>query len=388
MKFIQKEHFYDSLSQKLIILPYYDRLTNALNNECLLERTEKGSLIKKTISISLCPSFLEYSFFKKDELILKKVDQKKIIGYAILIKERKNLDLFLKQEYKKSFNNNIKRFVNRFEACFNVKYEIHYGSIEKEVYNTLMASLKNMLIKRFDQRRDSTHALKNWNYYFESIYAFILEKKASILAIYANEKLIHVCVNHHFKNILFVSIPSYDINYSKFSLGNISIHKLLEWCLENEYYMLDMAYGDLEYKKRWSNYMYSFQHHILAPKGKPIFNLIGDLEVLIIKAKNILKKYHIDALVKKLKNLKLKENNYTNHIEYTIETSPEVDLKYLTEIDHFNINNDHLQKMICDFLFKHKVHIEQIKVFEIETSKSYLICGKNITEKINFLNKL
>lgn len=384
MKFIQNEHFYDSLSEKNIILPYYNKLTNALSQEILFEYDEELPVITKTISIALCPSFLDYSFFNRNKIILKKVDQKKIVGFAILTKAHQNLESFLKQEYKKSFRDNIKRFVNRLETCFNVKYEIHYGTIDKNLYNVLMGALQNMLKKRFNQRGDKTHALENWDHYLETTYSFILEKKASILAIYANEKLIHVCLNHHFKNILFVSIPSYDINYSKFALGNISIHKLLEWCIENKYYMLDMAYGEFDYKQRWSNHKYLFQHHIIAPKNNPIPILKVYLSAFIINIKNILKKFNIDVMIKKIKSLINVGNNFQEYKEYSIEVNPKINTLNLIKIDHLNVIDDNLQKAIYDFLYRHKVHIEKVTVLEIQESKSYLIYSKDITEKIIF----
>ena len=388
MHFIQKELFYDTLSQENRVLPYYDRLTNALNNECLFSNEKEIIPVKKTIAIALCPSFLKYSFLQQDKLIFKKVDQKKIIGYAILMKEHKDLESFLRQEYKKSFRDNIRRLVNRLETCFDVRYEIHFGNIEKQQYNSLMFSLKNMLAKRFDERGDTTDVLKNWDHYLESTYSFILEKRASILTIYANEKLIHVCINHHFKNILFVSVPSYDINYSKFAIGNISIHKLLEWCIQNQYYMLDMAYGDLEYKRRWSNYLYSFEHHILAPKNKPLSRGLASLNRCFIQIKNILKSYNVDEFVKKMKTLKHKKSRNQDNNPYSVQEQNNTTIEDTLKIDHFNINNDTLQKAIFDFLFNTKTHIKDIQVFAQGNKKDFLIIGKNTSQKISFLNSI
>ena len=392
MNFIKKELFYDTLSQENKVLPYYSKLTNALNNECLFTNETNSEPIKKAISIALCPSFLNYLFSQKDNIILNKVIQNKITGYAILLKEHNSLEAILKSEYKKSFRDNIRRVVNRLETCFDVRYEFYFGDIDKNLYDKLMSNLKSMLVKRFDQRGDSTHVLNNWQRYLESTYTFILQKRASIFVIYANEKIIHVCLNHHFKNILFVSIPSYDINYSKFALGNISIYKLLEWCIENNYVMLDMAYGDFEYKRRWSNYNYTFEHHIISPKNKPQLYILAIIHVFIIKIKNILKGFNVDEFVKKAKSSKQKKSNYQDDIQYTIETKTNINLTDLSKVDHYNLNNDLLLKLIYDFLYNSKLNIKDINVYAHINKKAFIIEGNDsyqniyFDKSINFLN--
>lgn len=385
MSSLKKEYFYDTLTQENRVLPYYDRLTNTINNECLYNSKSKHSKSKKVISISLCPSFLNYSIALSNYLIIKKIEQKNIIGYAILLKDYKNLESLFKLEYKKAFRDNIKRLNNRLETCFDVKYEINHGSIDFKKYETLMYSLKIMLSKRFEQRGDRTDVLKNWNHYFETTYDFVLQKKASIFAIYANEKLIHVCVNHHFNNILFVSIPSYDINYSKFALGNISIFNLLEWCIENKYFMLDMAYGDLDYKRRWSNYNYTFEHQILAPINNPYLIFLGSAELLLIKTKNILKKYKFDYYFKKLKQIFYRKKSDFNKLLYfseVVEFKNDVNFRSL---DLAQLENYKLNKPICDFLYTHKEHISNVNVFEVIKSKEYIINANSKSERIIFL---
>lgn len=39
--------------------------------------------------------------------------------------------------------------------------------------------------------------------------------------------------------------------------------RLLEWAIKNNIKILDFSKGEAEYKKRWTNDMYEFHHHIL-----------------------------------------------------------------------------------------------------------------------------
>ncbi|WNH12215.1 GNAT family N-acetyltransferase [Thalassobellus suaedae] len=381
--FLIKERFYDTLTQKNRILPYYSKLINSLNNETLYEsNNQKTDKHKKTVSISLFPSFLDFNLKNEGLFALKQIPQEKIIGYAILTQNHKNIESFLKQEYKKNFRANIKRVLNRLEICFDIEYEMYFGSITKEKYYVLMTELKQMLTKRFKQRGDSTHVLNDWEAYYNSIFNLINKKKASVFVIYANKKIIHICVNHHLNNIIFISIPSYNINYHKFALGNISIYKLLEWGINNKYNMFDMAYGNLEYKRRWSNYIYSFKHHIIFDKKNLKQLIISHFEALIIHTKNILKKYDIDKYIEKFKNKANKETKYIELPNHIIETEFDFDIIFFSEINI--LKNEILEILVCNFLYSSKENIKNIKLMKNENNKEILILGETAKCKIIF----
>src|SRR5690606_41905928 len=58
-------------------------------------------------------------------------------------------------------------------------------------------------------------------------------KRASFFVIYDGDHPIEISLNYHLNDVLFSSISSFDIDYAKFGLGHIEIHKQLEWCLEH-----------------------------------------------------------------------------------------------------------------------------------------------------------
>lgn len=87
-----------------------------------------------------------------------------------------------------------------------------------------------------------------------------------------------------------MSIPSYDIDYAKFGLGNISVQKLLEWCIANDYKMLDMGFGAFDYKIKWCNDVYDFEHHIFHRKS----SLVSSTLVFLITLKTKLINYLLE----------------------------------------------------------------------------------------------
>lgn len=393
MSFINKQDFYNTLTEKNTVLDCYSKLLNNYKddnkNEIIFESNSEIIESTKATSIRLFPSYLTPLYKNINKLVVKKCPQKKINGYAVVINESKNIEELLKNEYSKSFRSNIKRLTKRLETCFNINYKIIYGNILKSEYDFLMHTLKQMLVARFNQRNETNDILENWDFYLETTFNLINSKKASIFIIYNEDKPIHICVNHHFENLFFVSIPSYDVDYSKFALGNISIYKLLEWALNNNYNLLDMAYGDLEYKRRWSNLIYSFNHHIIYSKGHTISAIKANIELFLIASKNVLKKYNIDVFAKKIKNLKRTKKKTSYNSNYNIEPISKFDETNCTLI---NIDNEKqqkpvLRKLIFDALYIHKEHFNTINVYKSNTKDKdeFYLIGKNVKLQITFI---
>lgn len=386
MKIIDKEYFYVTLTQDDKVLPYYLSLKNNIDDTEFYISDESDNLKtipNKGVSVSLFPTYLYPTFFNEDTVKVIKLPQSKITGYAIVIKEFCDVNEFLRNHYKKKFKDNILRLVNRFENCFTPTYKMFYGDICEENYTFLMNTLKKMLTKRFSQKTEEAHTLLNWDFYMKSSFSSINSKKASLYVIYINETPVQITLNNHYKNTLFVSIPSYDINLSKFALGNIAIYKLLEWALKNNHNLLDMAYGDLEYKRRWSNYTYNLEHHIVYKKGNPFVALRANLEALIIKVKNSLKSINIDTYIKGLKrNFKTKpiHNSLSNIKSSIILELPDNLIPINLESEESSL----IIKNVYDFLYANKEHIKDINLFKNKSGDEFFIIGKNTKQKVNF----
>lgn len=376
-------NFHETISTKNQVLACYKKLSFAHNNvNIYTSQTIKTNSLSKALNISLFPSYIQPEFFNTQTLEVVKIPQEKITGYAVLINKHENLEALLKTEYKKSFRANILRFVNRFEDCFDANYKLFFGDISKEDYSFLMHSLHTMLTTRFDQRNDSNKVLNNWEFYLNTTYKLILEKKASLFVIYQDTTPVHICVNHHFNNILFVSIPSYDINYAKFALGNVSLYKLLEWSVNNKYEIMDMAQGYLEYKRRWSNLIYSFEHHIIFEKNSFKNKLDATIEIKKLNLKNFLKSKNIDELIETFKKRLYNKKTIIKELTYQLEDSNEQKPNGLEAILKETSTYNAIQKPINDFLYTNKEHINNLKVFKTVIKNQYLLCGTSINQKL------
>ncbi|WOD43380.1 GNAT family N-acetyltransferase [Hwangdonia lutea] len=376
--------FYNTLSKKHFVFDIYEKLFLAHNNYEIYNAnpTNNANALKKVYTFDLFPSYLKPIYRNPELNKLKIIPQKKIIGYAIQINENKGFSDFFKNEFSKSFRSNTRRFVNRFEACFNVSYKMFYGNIDKTEYNTLMSALHTMLTKRFNQREESNKMLENWEFYQATAFKNINSNKASLFVIYHDNIPVQISLNYHFNNILFIAIPSYNIDYAKFSLGNISIYKLLEWAVTENYDLMDLEYGYLEYKRRWSNYIYSFAHHVVYPKNDVKSNVVATISILKLKLKNFFKSIHVDELIKNLKCYFYKHKGTFKDITYTTEP---IQFDNANNLESLNINSPKvvgIKKAMFDFLFINKEHVNNLKIYEIVPFKEYVFSGKSVSQKV------
>lgn len=385
-----KKYFFNSFTQSSYIPYVYSKLIFNINNSFEFEnfddKPQVDSAKSKALSISLFPSYFTPIFSNQTfNCYIKKISQKNITGFGINIDNSNNIELFLKNNYKKAFVQNIKRYKKRLETCFNITYKTFYGDISKQDYDKYMFILKSMLEIRFKQIGENNRVITNWNFYYESIFKHILEKKASISVIFSGKTPISICINRHYKKILYVSIPAQDINYSKFSLGNIAIYKNIEWAIENNYSFVDLEYGHNDYKKRWSTFNYTFDHHLIYPKNNIFYFILFNYIINEIKFKNFLKKYNID---KKITNFKRKRViSHNTQLNYKLESN--VDFRHI-ELIKVNLDfykHSGLQKLLFDFLFKYKKNINEIDVYKSYENNVYFIDGNDVNQKISFYNK-
>ncbi|WP_406683906.1 GNAT family N-acetyltransferase [Seonamhaeicola sp. MEBiC1930] len=386
---MNKTTFYISLTQENSVPSAYIKLISQIDNSVFFNDTKKdepGDSLNAH-SISLFPDYLEPHFRNHKKLCIKKIPQLKITGYAIKIDSPGDIKTFLQSNYKKKFRNNINRFLNRFETCFTPTYKMFYGKISQKEYDFHMSELKTMLEKRFNQKNTKTHVLLDWEYYLEDTFPLINSKEASMFVIYVNQKPVHICINFHRKDVMFISVPSYDIDFEKFALGNISIYKLLEWSLAQSCKLLDMAYGDLEYKRRWSNYFYGFEQHILYPKGNILKKIIALREVLLINLKNKLKEINADGIRKKIKN-NLNKKAKNNSFSYSLAEIENINLSNFKKINFIeNASNEFgLRKIVFDFLYSHRLNMNEIAVYKPTEKNTFYLNSKGSLYKILIRN--
>ncbi|PWH82342.1 hypothetical protein DIS18_08800 [Algibacter marinivivus] len=326
-------------------------------------------------------------YFKFD--VNQSISKKEVVqyqkAYASFLGNYNSVDEYIKNQFKKNARHIFKR-KKRLELCFEIEYVKYYGYISKMDYNFLMTSLKIMLERRFKQRNETNKYLKSWEHLYENTFMLIREKKASIFAIFNNKTPIQVSIQSHFGDIMHSLIIAYDIDYSKFSLGNTAVYEQIKWCYINNYKILDQGYGYLEYKRLWSNYIYRYKYMIFFNKKSLKSILRG--HVMCFKL-NILEYLKSKEFLRVLKDNFLGTQKATkplNSLGYKFafkDLDEEIPLNKLTV---FNIEDfSPLKQIVFDFLYLNASHIDTVQVFKIDSEiDTFLISGEKKKQKVIF----
>lgn len=388
-KFIIKKDFYFTFFEQQVVPHFYKGVIYKNIELPLSEYSTNISQVEKTL-VTCIELFPTYFIPKTDVPIgfdIKKIFRVK--GYCISINNANTIDAYIQANFKPNLRTALRRRLKGLESSFDVHYKLFYGQIDRHEYEFLMKILHGMIVRRFNQRDDKHDALLRWDSYYESVFTLINEKKASLYVIYDDQKPIQISLNYHNDKILFLSVPSYDIDYAKFGLGNIAVHKLLEWCINNKYEILDMGYGAFDYKLKWCNENYDFEHHLFYKKKSILALLMVQLISFKTKLINFLIAKRVNNYYNSIKSLFKKKSEI---VDYDYEISPATDLLNVNpETPPIDFINDtsftFLKKSVYDFLYTNKEHISKIQVFEIKKNESYLIKSQKEAQKVVFQKK-
>ncbi|MGB5781668.1 MAG: GNAT family N-acetyltransferase, partial [Eudoraea sp.] len=242
---------------------------------------------------------------------------------------------------------------------------------------------QKMIIKRFQQRNQENDALKKWEDIQSTIYDLIISKKASLFVIYHNKKALAISLSYHFNNVFFYYIPSYDLDYSKFGLGNIMIYKQLEWCIAHDYRYFDMGWGYLDYKRRWCNYIHTYDNHLIFSKTSIIVYLMSIWEGNKTRLKAYLLSGKLKTFFDKTKSLFIvKVYNNNNYSFQNLGNS--TSLEGLIQLDLDNEKNFHFKIIQNDFIYYTEEYYSDVKLYRGSKQDFFIIKGRKHCKKIVF----
>ncbi|MBC8767855.1 GNAT family N-acetyltransferase [Arenibacter sp. BSSL-BM3] len=259
---------------------YSENMENRLcNNEISLTRTELSSIENNGIyTMSNVPDYLAL-LIEPEEQGFKSKMVRQYQGYLVYLKDIDDSKAYLAQQLSKRNIKNLFAKQRKLEGSNNISYTFHYGDITKEHYDFLLSEFYDMLEKRFLEKKMYNNNLLHWKYYYDLVYPMILEKRASLFVIYDGKKPITLTLNFHLKDIVFSYIQTYDIDYSNYNMGDISMLKHIEWCKKNDFSIFDLAMGQTDYKLKWCNHIYNYEHHLFY-NSQSLFTRIKALILL------------------------------------------------------------------------------------------------------------
>lgn len=381
---ITKHNFFSDLFEQHRINTLYKTVYNSYNNTLLTKATYTNTNKATITTFKFVPSYLTTTV--ANNLTCNKVFLKQ--GYLANLKAYNSIDDYLKNGCKRTFRYKILKSVKRLEACFDISYKTYHGdTMAYHEYTHFMNVFHGMLTKRFNQRNDRNLILENWDYYFKITYKLIISKQASLFIIFNKLEPITFTLNFHCDTVLYFSVPTFNLDYAKFTPGNVAIYKIIEWCFENNYQIFDMGYGGFDNKLSWCNSTYDYEHHVLFnPK-----NSFGNLYTTILKTKykliNYLLEKQVNTAFKKVKNT-FKSNKQETDETFAFLNINSTDFNKIANPIKIDLNNKEysfLKKALYDFLYLNIEHVNNITAYKLhDAPKHYVFKGKETISKVQF----
>ena len=370
-------------------LPFYMNVGKNLTKGLSYVVDDEVNVFKgKTLLVYDVPAYFNIeSPLSESGLKLKKVYQYQ--GFLMDLSEFSSTETYVNSQFSSKNRREFRSNERRLNVCFNASHRFFYQDISKTDYNFIFDSFYELLSARFSGKNTNYHHLESqkWNYYKDLVFPMIKAKKASFLVIYDEEKPIGITLNFHSESVLFETITVFDTDYSKFSIGKLSIIKLLDFCFEHQISKSDFSKGDFDYKRKWGNIIYDFNYHILYDSNSLQSKLTAFCLERFFKFKLYLREKKINQWYRKTM-FKLKKSSGTKNewgdfkIEKLTEFQPDATFDL---IDFKQPKYSGLLYVVYSFLFYNPQSVNEVKVYKSKNmANMYVIFGEEKAQKVIF----
>lgn len=351
-------------------LPLYSNYgkTHTKGISYTFDGTDVSDIKGKVLLIYDVPTFFKVTEITKDRIKTYKVKQ--YPGFLMNLEPYKDLNEFMVGTFKKGSRYKLKKYKRKLETCFDIRYKMFYGEISKRDYDFVFEAFNKLLMKRFDYKQVTNNNLENdeWDFYYEVAYPMILEKKAGLFVVYNGDKPIGVTLNYFSDEILFDAITVFDIDYSKFNLGSVSIMKLVEWSIEQKLKLFDFSKGYFDYKKRWASDKYDFEYHLIYDSKSSLAKLLAFAIKTFLEFKQFLRDKKVNEKLHKLTYMfKQKSNLNVSNPKFELsDYKKNYSNKYLKKVE---INDSEYQRLIpsmFEYLYLNNESLPNLIVYKVK----------------------
>ncbi|WP_420399327.1 GNAT family N-acetyltransferase [Flagellimonas sp.] len=380
---ISNYNFTFCLFKEQHVPPIYQTIRNTRTGKNYVnpDSTPSKAWLSRITEIRCIPEYLKPVPHTLDNR-LKTLKINRIKGFHIDLTGFSCVTDYMNSKMGSKQRSRLKSRMKRLESCFDIRYEVYFGEIEKDRYEELFHNMQELIKRRFDQIGREFNQAGKLKALKKRAFDLILDKKASFHVIYADSRPIDICLNFHFQDILNGAIRSYDIDYAKFGLGHIDITKHVEWCLEHNYGILDFMWGDQSYKYDWCNNVAFLGHHIYYNPKSLVHRLIVPLRVLTYRFKDYKEAKKVEKQKKAARSRTANKAKPTKRPEIQ-----EIDLQNKTnailsepykEVNIHTANYFWLKPLVFNFQYQYRDHSTDITVRKLTNlSNTYLVLGKN-----------
>ncbi|MDO5971140.1 GNAT family N-acetyltransferase [Flavivirga aquimarina] len=376
--------FLKTLLTNSALPPIYNTITYKNTNLFTKKTTNQNNQTVQLTTIKDIPGYLELNLSRN----LKNIrinTIKTLRGHLVDLTLFKDFKEYVSKKISPKSKYNLNRYKNRLETCFNTKYVVYHGDIDKKEYDRLFIFLKDFLVRRFQEKKEKNYELQYLQEFHTLCYDMIIQNRANLFVIYNDNTPISIRINMFTNDLAYYIISGYDIDYSKFHLGAIDMLKNIEWCFQNKFKAYDLLKGYDYYKQKWATGSYFNYMQIAYNSGAIYFNMKAHYmtskerfrQYLIKKVKS----YNLDKPYKKIRKFTYKYTNKPQHIkEVKITVKNNIHTKNAKTKINIQTNADYryLKRYVYNFLFLNKEHFSNTSVYSIADKPNYFeVIGKD-----------
>ncbi|WP_445381986.1 GNAT family N-acetyltransferase [Robiginitalea sp. IMCC43444] len=207
------------------------------------------------------------------------------LGYAMLLNEFKNSSEYLREQLGKKVYKNLRQDKQRLEREHELSIQFYHGKIDPHTFEKILHQLKEFIEVRFGGNKHKHYALKRWSLYEKELYKQILGKRASFIVAYSGGDIAGISVNYHFTDNITVALNSFNRDFSGYSMGRLMFWYILDWSYNNNIKLIDLEWGNLPYKIKFSNAVFQYQTQVVYPRKNILLKMLsfGIIQLLVLK---------------------------------------------------------------------------------------------------------
>lgn len=174
------------------------------------------------------------------------------------------LEDYMQLQISKRTGSKLRNYRNRLHRDHRVDYKMIWDDVSIEDYEVLFEQFHSLLIKRFEDKQIVNNNLDpiEWQFYREVTYPMLKEKEAGLFVTYIGDHPVAFTLLNFSGNRAYDVIRVFDIGFSNYRIGTLSLMEQIAWCIENKFKILDFSKGFYAYKKQWGNRAYMFHYHL------------------------------------------------------------------------------------------------------------------------------
>lgn len=213
------------------------------------------------------------------------------------------LEDYMAEQISKRTSSKLRNYRNRLHRDHKITYRMVWGDISVEEYETLFEQFHSLLHKRFEDKQIVNNNLdpSEWQFYKAVTFPMLKDKEAGMFVTYVEGRPVAITLLNFSGDRAFDVIRVFDIAFSKYRIGTLSLMEQIAWCIGNNFKILDFSKGFYEYKKQWSNSSYMFEYHIWYDSRNLKSNLLARTLALKFILKFWARKYNLQETVHKIR---------------------------------------------------------------------------------------